>query len=65
MERLFLFLGVSASLCCNQEYPNIQLAFANPIKLNHFHFPKFPLFKQSLSNQTAITVWLGITFGRI
>ncbi|MDP2688157.1 MAG: hypothetical protein Q8O62_13100 [Aequorivita sp.] len=54
--------ATTASLCCNQEYPNIQLVLTNPIKPNPFPFPKFNFFPWRFSNQTAITVWLGITF---
>ncbi len=52
-------------LSCNTEYQNIQLVLSNPLQYRPFRFPKFTLFKRNHTNSKAITVWLGITFGRI
>ena len=56
-------MATTESLSCNKLYPNIQLTLTNPIRPNSFPFPKFNIFTTNLSNSTAITVWLGITFG--
>lgn len=61
-------LGAMAStepLLCNRDHQNISLVVANPIKESPFQFPKVNLFSGAVSNPIAITVWLGITFGRL
>lgn len=56
-------MATTEPLSCNTEYPNIQLALANPKRPPLLHFPKITLFKPTLANPTTLTIWLGITFG--
>lgn len=56
-------MSVTQPLEYKKEYQNINLVVENPIKPSRFQFPIFKFFSPSVSRHTAITVWLGITFG--
>ena len=56
-------MAVTPPLVYNKEYQNINLVVENPINPSRFQFPIFKFFSSSVSRHTAITVWIGITFG--
>ena len=58
-------MSITEPLLCNSDYQSIDLIIANPVKQNFFQFLRINLFASADSNPIAITVWLGITFGRM